>query len=131
MGMMAGRANGKQGMRGATKGAISGGKSKKLPASQSNSWDFWIDRGGTFTDIVARDPDGRLSAHKLLSENPGQYRDAAIAGIGCTEFSKDSGMSTFGLAAQAIKAAVDAGDLDGELAKMKAAAPRSKARQGG
>ncbi|MDR3538299.1 MAG: hydantoinase B/oxoprolinase family protein [Acetobacteraceae bacterium] len=44
-------------------------------------WQFWIDRGGTFTDIVARDPDGRLSTHKLLSENPIRYRDAAIAGI--------------------------------------------------
>jgi 5-oxoprolinase (ATP-hydrolysing) len=45
------------------------------------AWQFWIDRGGTFTDIVARDPAGRLSTHKLLSENPGRYRDAAIAGI--------------------------------------------------
>ena len=45
------------------------------------SWQFWIDRGGTFTDIVARDPQGRLSTHKLLSENPGRYKDAAIAGI--------------------------------------------------
>ncbi|WP_420474688.1 hydantoinase B/oxoprolinase family protein [Noviherbaspirillum sp. ST9] len=44
-------------------------------------WEFWIDRGGTFTDIVARRPDGRLVAHKLLSENPEQYRDAALAGI--------------------------------------------------
>ena len=44
-------------------------------------WQFWIDRGGTFTDIVARDPAGRLSTHKLLSENPERYRDAAIAGI--------------------------------------------------
>ena len=44
-------------------------------------WQFWIDRGGTFTDIVARAPDGALSTHKLLSENPGRYRDAAIAGI--------------------------------------------------
>jgi 5-oxoprolinase (ATP-hydrolysing) len=44
-------------------------------------WQFWIDRGGTFTDIVARDPQGLLSTHKLLSENPGRYRDAAIAGI--------------------------------------------------
>ncbi len=44
-------------------------------------WQFWIDRGGTFTDIVARDPSGRLSTHKLLSENPGRYTDAAIAGI--------------------------------------------------
>ena len=45
------------------------------------TWQFWIDRGGTFTDIVARAPDGALSAHKLLSENPGRYRDAAVAGI--------------------------------------------------
>jgi 5-oxoprolinase (ATP-hydrolysing) len=44
-------------------------------------WQFWIDRGGTFTDIVARRPDGRLVTHKLLSENPEQYRDAAVAGI--------------------------------------------------
>src|SRR6185436_2249526 len=44
-------------------------------------WQFWIDRGGTFTDIVARRPDGALVAHKLLSENPGRYRDAALAGI--------------------------------------------------
>jgi 5-oxoprolinase (ATP-hydrolysing) len=44
-------------------------------------WQFWIDRGGTFTDIVARDPQGQLRTHKLLSENPGRYRDAAIAGI--------------------------------------------------
>jgi len=44
-------------------------------------WQFWIDRGGTFTDIVARHPDGALSTHKLLSENPERYKDAAIAGI--------------------------------------------------
>ena len=44
-------------------------------------WEFWIDRGGTFTDIVARRPDGQLVARKLLSENPGAYRDAAVAGI--------------------------------------------------
>jgi 5-oxoprolinase (ATP-hydrolysing) len=44
-------------------------------------WQFWIDRGGTFTDIVARAPDGGLSTHKLLSQNPDRYRDAAIAGI--------------------------------------------------
>ena len=44
-------------------------------------WQFWIDRGGTFTDIVARRPDGRLVTHKLLSENPEQYRDAAVQGI--------------------------------------------------
>lgn len=45
------------------------------------AWQFWIDRGGTFTDIVARDPAGRLATKKLLSENPERYRDAAIAGI--------------------------------------------------
>ncbi|QKR98995.1 5-oxoprolinase [Sphingomonas sp. CL5.1] len=44
-------------------------------------WQFWIDRGGTFTDIVARAPDGTLSTSKLLSENPERYDDAAIAGI--------------------------------------------------
>src|SRR5690606_15372772 len=44
-------------------------------------WQFWIDRGGTFTDIVARRPDGALLTHKLLSENPEQYDDAALAGI--------------------------------------------------
>ncbi|PCJ90307.1 MAG: 5-oxoprolinase [Hyphomicrobiales bacterium] len=49
--------------------------------SEQAKWDFWIDRGGTFTDIVARTPEGELKAHKLLSENPEQYRDAAIQGI--------------------------------------------------
>ncbi len=44
-------------------------------------WDFWIDRGGTFTDIVARTPEGVLKPHKLLSENPDAYRDAALQGI--------------------------------------------------
>ncbi|HKP56728.1 MAG TPA: hydantoinase B/oxoprolinase family protein [Polyangiales bacterium] len=44
-------------------------------------WQFWIDRGGTFTDVVARRPDASLTTHKLLSENPEQYRDAAVAGI--------------------------------------------------
>jgi 5-oxoprolinase (ATP-hydrolysing) len=47
----------------------------------NQKWDFWIDRGGTFTDIVARTPAGELKAHKLLSENPEAYRDAAIQGI--------------------------------------------------
>ncbi|MGH3289127.1 MAG: hydantoinase/oxoprolinase family protein, partial [Streptosporangiaceae bacterium] len=46
-----------------------------------DQWEFWIDRGGTFTDLVARRPDGRLVAHKLLSDNPRAYRDAAVAGI--------------------------------------------------
>ncbi|MDA8520574.1 hydantoinase B/oxoprolinase family protein [Acidovorax sp. NCPPB 4044] len=46
-----------------------------------NTWQFWVDRGGTFTDVVGRRPDGSLATHKLLSENPEQYRDAAVAGI--------------------------------------------------
>ena len=44
-------------------------------------WQFWIDRGGTFTDIVGCNPDGEILIHKLLSENPNQYADAAIQGI--------------------------------------------------
>ena len=44
-------------------------------------WQFWIDRGGTFTDVVGKRPDGGLVTLKLLSENPEQYRDAAVAGI--------------------------------------------------
>ncbi len=47
----------------------------------SDRWQFWVDRGGTFTDIVARAPDGPLHTLKLLSENPQQYRDAAVEGI--------------------------------------------------
>jgi 5-oxoprolinase (ATP-hydrolysing) len=45
------------------------------------SWEFWIDRGGTFTDVIGRRPDGTLVTQKLLSENPEAYRDAAVAGI--------------------------------------------------
>ena len=45
------------------------------------AWEFWIDRGGTFTDVVAKAPDGRLITHKLLSENPERYVDAALQGI--------------------------------------------------
>ncbi|HEC14149.1 MAG TPA: 5-oxoprolinase, partial [Rhodospirillales bacterium] len=44
-------------------------------------WQFWIDRGGTFTDVVGRRPDGKLLTAKLLSENPGRYEDAALHGI--------------------------------------------------
>ncbi|HEY5638198.1 MAG TPA: hydantoinase/oxoprolinase family protein, partial [Burkholderiales bacterium] len=51
---------------------------ERRPAAK---WQFWIDRGGTFTDIVARRPDGTLATHKLLSENPEHYDDAALAGI--------------------------------------------------
>ncbi|HVW48925.1 MAG TPA: hydantoinase B/oxoprolinase family protein [Trinickia sp.] len=49
--------------------------------SDSERWQFWIDRGGTFTDIVARRPDGMLVTHKVLSENPERYRDSAVQGI--------------------------------------------------
>ncbi len=49
--------------------------------ADKQEWQFWIDRGGTFTDIVARRPDGALVTHKLLSENPERYPDAAIQGI--------------------------------------------------
>ncbi len=45
------------------------------------TWEFWIDRGGTFTDIVALDPEGQVHTHKLLSENPERYPDAAVQGI--------------------------------------------------
>src|SRR5919201_195312 len=49
--------------------------------TSSATWDFWVDRGGTFTDVIGRRPDGTLTAHKLLSENPEAYRDAAVQGI--------------------------------------------------
>ena len=52
----------------------------RSPATEPR-WQFWIDRGGTFTDIVGKRPDGSLATLKLLSENPEQYRDAAVAGI--------------------------------------------------
>ncbi len=54
---------------------------KKSVKQSTQLWDFWIDRGGTFTDVVGRRPDGTLTAHKLLSENPEAYSDAAVQGI--------------------------------------------------
>lgn len=51
------------------------------PLADSAGWHFWIDRGGTFTDVIGRRPDGALLSHKLLSENPEHYADAAIEGI--------------------------------------------------
>ena len=48
----------------------------------TQGWEFWIDRGGTFTDVVARSPKGEIASVKLLSENPGHYADAAVHGIG-------------------------------------------------
>jgi 5-oxoprolinase (ATP-hydrolysing) len=50
-------------------------------SAKEDKWQFWVDRGGTFTDIVARRPDGSLVTHKLLSENPELYEDAAVYGI--------------------------------------------------
>jgi|TARA_R100000900_G_scaffold56918_3_gene46257 5-oxoprolinase (ATP-hydrolysing) len=68
--------------------SIMASHTQNSPASQTTDqttgqpkWQFWIDRGGTFTDIVARKPDGSLLTHKLLSENPERYADAAIQGI--------------------------------------------------
>jgi 5-oxoprolinase (ATP-hydrolysing) len=58
-------------------------------------WQFWIDRGGTFTDIVARKPDGSLTTHKLLSENPERYSDAAVQSI--SSLLKLSPDSVFGI----------------------------------
>lgn len=55
--------------------------SQATSPTPSRRWQFWIDRGGTFTDVVGRRPDGSLVTHKLLSDNPEQYRDAAVAGI--------------------------------------------------
>ncbi|MEN6293487.1 MAG: hydantoinase/oxoprolinase N-terminal domain-containing protein, partial [Methanobacterium sp.] len=49
--------------------------------SPKAGWQFWIDRGGTFTDIGARSPDGKLITHKLLSDDPSHYKDAAMHGI--------------------------------------------------
>src|SRR5512135_187369 len=65
------------------RGRVNRTRSDACPANLMNQqrWQFWIDRGGTFTDIVARRPDGGIVTHKLLSENPEHYRDAALAGI--------------------------------------------------
>jgi 5-oxoprolinase (ATP-hydrolysing) len=52
-----------------------------MTAERGQGWRVWVDRGGTFTDIVALAPDGRISTRKLLSENPGRYEDAVVAGI--------------------------------------------------
>jgi 5-oxoprolinase (ATP-hydrolysing) len=54
---------------------------KTAKESTQTGWQFRIDRGGTFTDVVAIDPNGRLVTHKLLSENPGRYTDAPLQGI--------------------------------------------------
>jgi 5-oxoprolinase (ATP-hydrolysing) len=54
---------------------------RAMNVANKSAWQFWIDRGGTFTDVVARRPDGAILTHKLLSENPERYRDAAVQGI--------------------------------------------------
>jgi 5-oxoprolinase (ATP-hydrolysing) len=54
---------------------------REMKSQTKLRWQFWIDRGGTFTDIVGKRPDGTLVTHKLLSDNPEQYKDAAVAGI--------------------------------------------------
>jgi 5-oxoprolinase (ATP-hydrolysing) len=51
------------------------------PTNETGRWQFWIDRGGTFTDIVARKPDGSIVTQKLLSDNPEQYEDSAVEGL--------------------------------------------------
>lgn len=63
-------------------------------------WEFWIDRGGTFTDVVARDPSGQLTTRKLLSENPERYADAAVQGIrDCLGLPQDSAIPSGTIAA--------------------------------
>ncbi len=57
------------------------GSGRAASRAGTGSWEFWIDRGGTFTDVIGRRPDGTLVTHKLLSENPEAYRDAAVHGI--------------------------------------------------
>jgi 5-oxoprolinase (ATP-hydrolysing) len=52
-----------------------------MEGAVTGKWDFWVDRGGTFTDVIGRDPAGGLHARKLLSENPEAYRDAAVQAI--------------------------------------------------
>ena len=52
-----------------------------MPSEKNESWEFWIDRGGTFTDIVAKSPEGKLFTHKLLSDDPEHYEDAAMHGV--------------------------------------------------
>ncbi len=56
-------------------------RERLIGSSCEQRWEFWIDRGGTFTDIVARAPDGALTTRKLLSEDPEHYEDAAIEGM--------------------------------------------------
>ncbi|MGN6551985.1 MAG: hydantoinase/oxoprolinase N-terminal domain-containing protein, partial [Pararhizobium sp.] len=52
-----------------------------MDMAERRRWNFWIDRGGTFTDVIGRAPDGTLSARKVLSDNPHAYPDAAVEGV--------------------------------------------------
>ena len=54
-----------------------------LSVASDQQWQFWVDRGGTFTDVVARLPSGEIRTHKLLSENPEHYPDAAVKASAC------------------------------------------------
>ncbi len=60
---------------------MAGMSGRTSAAASGRIWEFWIDRGGTFTDVIGRRPDGTLHTYKLLSENPEAYRDAAVEGI--------------------------------------------------
>ncbi len=62
----------------------------------SDGWQFWIDRGGTFTDVVARAPDGRQTVRKLLSINPGRYEDAASEAIRLILAEHNAGLDAIG-----------------------------------
>jgi 5-oxoprolinase (ATP-hydrolysing) len=65
----------------ATNSAPDGTRQATTHGTTHATWDFWIDRGGTFTDVIGRRPDNTLVAHKLLSEHPHAYRDAAVQGM--------------------------------------------------
>ena len=93
----------------------------------SGMWDFWIDRGGTFTDIVARTPDGEIVAHKLLSENPEAYRDAAIQGIRDLLGSDRDGVNAHPTAE--LNAAVKMGTTVGTNALLERKGERTAARR--
>ena len=71
--------NGERRTRSEQAGTLPGFESER--SGGTGRWQIWVDRGGTFTDVVGRRPDGALVTHKLLSDNPEQYADAAIQGI--------------------------------------------------
>jgi 5-oxoprolinase (ATP-hydrolysing) len=58
-----------------------GAEGAQLMAARNHGWRFWIDRDVTFTDVVARKPDGAIVTHKLLSDNPDHYADSAVEGV--------------------------------------------------